>query len=730
MITPVRRVSLLPLALLVAFGTAWASGVIGTSLLAVDDHPGQYFRLWHVLHRGLAPWTWNPDWWMGFAEFQFYPPGFAYLGVAVHYLGLTSLSAVTVYQTLLWLIFLAPGITAFLLLSHLLPTGWLALPGALIVLTLSADTQSGVEGGVRIGMIAARLGWALLPLLAYFVVRWADLGAVNPGVGGKRTRQTIDPTDSEGSPSSSEAARPSDPATPRREEEESDSCQPALPRGVERAQATNRAGRALLKSEAAARPAGRWGNSLAIALTLAAIVLSHPAHAPAGVLYVFLGALLTPGAKRPRLLEALVVMLLTVGLTAFWLLPLLAHLKEARGLAWGDSAVVALRRSFTAGPLPSGLLLLGAASLAVKRDRAAILLVLFVPLMLGVIGLDRSDFLPANRLLDSVWLGLALAAGLGLGRWVATLWERQTRVGWVAATAIGGLVVALAAMDPRTVALWPTRSQWPTLAELITQLRLPELWRLLDGAPPGRVLFVRSSIPLHPAPPGARGTHPWYRAHSHVTSLTPLATGRPIINGTFTHSAALAALAYRGSLAREPVRKLVEQLDGERLFGVPLATMPRETLDRFIKLFGVTAVVMLTEDEGGFPALEQNPRFRRERAWPHVVFVGADAVSLPRGVAPGHWRVDVSGAPDRWVSARVAYSPLWTARAGSGALAVRRGDSGDLEVRLPSSSAQTIDIVYRPGRVELVGTILTALTLLAGLGFVVLTKLYTRNKRA
>src|SRR5439155_9811375 len=51
---------------------------------------------------------------------------------------------------------------------------WLALPGSLVALTLSTGVASGVEGGVHIGMLPARLGWALLPLLALVLIRWAD----------------------------------------------------------------------------------------------------------------------------------------------------------------------------------------------------------------------------------------------------------------------------------------------------------------------------------------------------------------------------------------------------------------------------------------------------------------------------------------------------------------------------------------------------------------------------
>jgi len=43
--------------------------------------------------------------------------------------------------------------------------------GAFVALTLSAGLASGVDGGVRTGMVGARLAWALLPLLLWLLAR-------------------------------------------------------------------------------------------------------------------------------------------------------------------------------------------------------------------------------------------------------------------------------------------------------------------------------------------------------------------------------------------------------------------------------------------------------------------------------------------------------------------------------------------------------------------------------
>src|SRR5437660_1755515 len=217
----VARSRLVPLALLLAYGLGFGASAFGFTLPAFDDHPGQVYRLWHVLTRGPAPWAWNPGWWTGYPEMQFYPPGFFYVGLLLRWLSLGALSPNLIYQVLLWLTWLAPGVTVYVLLLRAIGNGWLALPGSLVALTLSTGVASGVEGGVHIGMLPARLGWALLPLLALVLIRWAD----------------------------DEGSRP-------------------------------------------------WGLAL---ISLAAIVVTHPAHVPAAAVLVLVTALSAPGSRARRL---------------------------------------------------------------------------------------------------------------------------------------------------------------------------------------------------------------------------------------------------------------------------------------------------------------------------------------------------------------------------------------------------------------------------------------------
>jgi hypothetical protein len=624
----VRRATLAPFALLVGYGVAFGAAALGTSLLAFDDHPGQLYRVWHVVTRGWAPWAWNPGWWAGYPELQFYPPGFPYAAALLHHASLGALSVPASYQTMLWLAYLAPGVTAWLALTRVLGDGWLALPGAFVALTLAAGVASGVEGGVRWGMVSARLGWALLPLLVVAVAGWS------------------------------------------------------------------------------ARPRRAGGAAAAL---LVAIVLFHPAHLPTALAVVALGAV---AAGRAAMRDAAATLAVAALGTAFWTLPLLARLDNARPLAWGSLS------AREAAEQPLALALVGLALLALSRAPAgpaaghqvvarlpwvALAVVLGDALVAEPLGVR---WLPANRVVDGAWLAFALAGGSGTAvaiAWAARRWRIPRPP--LALAAVAALVVL--SLPGRTLALWPRSLDWPAYEATARGLRLDAFWRALHALPDGRVLFVRSAVPL------VYGTA-WYRPHTHVTSLTPLAAGRPIVHGTFTHPSPVAALVYRGSAARGPITRLAEQLDGESLFGRPLADLDGPTFRGHADALGVSVLAALDDDAPALRTLLASGELARRVDSPPFVLYARSAAPPPREVSRDRWQVELAGAAGQWVSARVAYYPLWRAELDGMALPVRRGARGELEVRLPQPRA-TVEMRYAAGFPERAGLVVSALAAVAGL---------------
>lgn len=616
---------LAPLFLLLGFGVAFAAKTFGGSMLGFDDHPGQLYRLWHVMTSGPAPWAWNRGWWAGYPELQFYPPGAAYLAALVAWPAQGVLSLESAYLSVLWLTYLLPGVTTYVAVARLAGNGWLALPAGFVALTLDAGVASGVEGGVHIGMIGARLAWALLPVLLWALVPWID---------------------------------------------------------------------------------GERPMSIGVPFIVAAIVLLHPAQLPTAVALVVLAACVRP-PRRSRSLDALGALGSAAALTAFWTLPLVARLAETRALAWGTLGTAEMTR-----PLPLVLLGLAAAGLLGRlavfpSERVALW---WLPAAAALTLVDRFaleplgvHFLPSDRVADGAWMALIIAASVSGARLAQRLPAAVPAAAVAAATV---LVLAVLSLRGATLTLRTDVAPWPSLRSIERGLRLLDFWTALSRLPDGRALFVRSGVPL------VHGAD-WWRPHTHATALTPIASGRDIVHGTFTHPAPIAALVYRGDAGRAAIRDLAEQLDGQELFGEPLhAIDPARFASRADRL-GIVAVIALEDDVTELAWLPERTAFRRRITLaPFTIFVRENPVALPTTGDGQSWRITLAGEVGAWVPVRMAYYPLWRADADGERLEKRRGEDGILEVRL-TQPLQTVALRYSAGVPEILGVAVTAAALVA-----------------
>jgi hypothetical protein len=615
--------SLLPAVLLAAGGLAFAGAALGRGPLGGDDHPGQLYRFFHAAR---APWGWSAGWWAGYPELGYYPPGAAWLGALIE---LAAPGPERAYQVLLWIAYLAPGFGAYALLRRATGDAWLALPGAVIVLTLSAGCRSGVEEGLRWGLVASRLAWALLPVLGLTLLRWLSQTAPPP---------------------------------------------------------------------------------VTSALLVAAVALTHPAQLPAAAVLLVSAALLGPGPRRRRLAGAVAIVGLGLSLAAFWLVPLVVHLDMARPLAWGDRSLTGLARRLLDYPVLG--ILAAALALTVSARRAARpaperWLLAQAPAMAAVVVADALLlapagvlWLPADRVADGLWLALALGSAPALAS-MARLGGRP----WPRLAALGALAllpVLAAGRDEPGLTLWPRPGQWPTLGEVVRGLRMETLWQALGEAPPGRVLFLRSAVPLAYRPE-------WWRPHSHVTALTPARAGREIVGGTFTHPSPLAALFYTGSPdARSAV--LAEELDGRVLLGEPLERLNPARFAEVARRLRVSVVVALDEDAGRLGFLGGAADFRPwRRLGPFLLFVAPEPRPLPEPLSGwvAAYRVRVEAGPG-WSEPGLAWSPLWRAEGPAGPLPTRRSALGLLEVRRPPGPGPVV-LRHGPGPAEWLGLGLSAM---------------------
>jgi hypothetical protein len=420
--------------LLVAYGGAFAAVAFGSGLPAYDDHPGQFFRLWHALERSFPAghWTadWNPDWWGGYPELQFYPPGFVLAGAALRLLALWQLPVEVVYRLLAGLVLLLPGLSTYFLLARVLEDRWLALPPAFVALTLSATLGSGVEQSVRWGMLTSRLSLGLLPFLAL---------ALRPWLEHRRVPVWAPPA-------------------------------------------------------AAAVVLAHPANLPAVVVLLVLATLGALAAAPGwrttvqGAAVAGLAALLTAFWTLPFLVRRSWMVPLAWGdstLTALlaevWARPLLVGAALAAPLAW--VAVGLHRRLFGAflAALPVVLAGMVVGDVALfSRGWSAI----------------EPDRVHDALVLATVWAG-GLGAGVLLARVIPATGAARPAVA-LAIIGLAALVEGEAARGPSreaTLSLWPRAADWPTVAAVTDAGGLDRLWSVLRGKP-DRVLFLTSSVRL------------------------------------------------------------------------------------------------------------------------------------------------------------------------------------------------------------------------------------------
>jgi len=316
-------------------------------------------------------------------------------------------------------------------------------------------------------------------------------------------------------------------------------------------------------------------------------------------------------------------------------------------------------------------------------------------------------WLPADRLVDTLLLALIIGASIAL----AELTRRRSIP--TMAAALAAIAACLALAEPGrpepTLTLWPSArpTDWPDAQAVVAGARLDALWSALARAPAGRVLFVRSSVPL-------AGPPEWGRPHSHATALTPLRAGREIVNGTFTHPAPLAGLVATGSAANRPITTLVERRDGVTLFGRPLAELGAGEFEALAARLRLSAVVALVEDAAHVGFVEADPAFAGpSRIGPFLVFFARAPRPMPERRGLQEWVVPTDDAHAPWVATGLAYSPLWRASAGGRPLAVRRDDLGLLDVEAPPGPAAQIHLVHAAGPAEWAGLAVSAASVLA-----------------
>jgi hypothetical protein len=165
--------SLAALAALVGLALAACGFLLGDDLFIYGDNPGQFMRLWYPVRVSGSLLGWNPLWYAGYPELQFYPPGFVMLGWALDALTLGQLSPFALYELLLFVAYVLPGLSLYALVSGVTRRRWAGLVSG--GLGLLFPELWGGAGAVFVGLVAERLAFGLVPLV--MLAGWRALHA-------------------------------------------------------------------------------------------------------------------------------------------------------------------------------------------------------------------------------------------------------------------------------------------------------------------------------------------------------------------------------------------------------------------------------------------------------------------------------------------------------------------------------------------------------------------------
>ena len=641
--------------LLFLAAAAWlaARNYVLSSLFIWGDHPGQFMRFWYPAAVSLPKYNrvldWNPLWYAGYPELQFYPPGHALVGLALNAITLGLLSPERVYNLIPAVALVLPMFTTFAFLRvALAPAGCGASRVAGLVAAALALTFTPMWGGanaVPIGLMGERLAFGIVPMV--LLAGWKLVERPN----GRRLAVAaallallllLHPFHA---PAAVIAV-----------------CGYALAQWLT-------SGRAA----AVWRPGARWP-WLAGWLLLAV-----------GFTAWWLAPLV---ARQTPYSAALLRTTLEQTLDWFKFNPIIPNLLIAAIPALVLLAHKDWRVRSTVGVLA---LLIPTLVVIVLLDFA----ILF----------DRLNFtaLDPIRFIAEYYMAFILLTGAAAG-------AVTSRYLWRAPLLATGLVVLLVVvLRPVAVQAWadlPYITGVPkesTKDGLFAHPAFDGLWQVLteDPAADGRVLFTsyytRVTWPDGQTTPTA------------IKAMTPYLTGRETMGGTFSHWSPGARLLWVGDPWAKLLPAQVELEDDQRMLGIPWSEMSDATLLAAVRALNVTTIVADMDDTNARGMLDAAPHF--QRFWENSHFAlyhvldttpawveaeGAEASLVEREARQWVIRVDRASAGAS-LTAKMAYYPLWRADAGGQRLEVAPDRYGMQQIALPPGDSYTVTLAYCEG---------------------------------
>ncbi|MCC6456528.1 MAG: hypothetical protein IT328_16350 [Caldilineaceae bacterium] len=648
---------------------AWATThqFLRDTLFVWGDHPGQFMRFWYPLTHAIPQsghWLWgilgwNPTWYAGYPELQFYPPGTTLLGIFLHYLTLGKRTPEQIYNLIPALAFCLPLFTCYAFLRITLsPLGQLpsTLAGlAAAFLAISLKPMWGGIDGVVIGLMGERLAFGFAPLVLLSGWRLVEMPTFR--------RLAI----------------------------------AAL----------------LLSFLLLLHPF--HAPALVVAITLYALLRQNWRQPNAATLLASLGRQALWLASWLLLAVGLVCWWVVPLLVRYT--PYAAALVRAtpdQVITWFDAG----RIEWLWFAALMALMLLAQRHPRVEGTVAT--LAILAPLLVaGIYFNDRVLVARLNitvldpiRFIAEYYLALILLVGCAVGAVTSHfLW----RIPWLALICSTIVVVTL---TPYIEQAWPdlrTTIEVPLSSHQAGLLQHPAFdgyWEALSAdSTSGRIYFVPNYLFLTNQDGSITPTT--------FNSMTPYLIGREIIGGTFSHWSPIARWLWVGDPRAGLLPAQVEGGDNQQVFGKQWDEISDDELATNLRRLNVTTIVAGVNDLKARERLNSSPHFspywhndyfsiyhlaNTEGSW----FEAQGATAHLSERAPLRWviQIDQSSA-GATLLLKMAHYPLWRAQISSQPVPIIATADGLQQIQLPAGGPYTLEVTYREGSPEWTGLLIS-----------------------
>lgn len=469
---------------------------------------------------------------------------------------------------------------------------------------------------------------------------------------------------------------------------------------------------------------------------LAALLLMHPYQILLPI--AVLGLYILPQPDRwPGLRRLGLAILLALGLTAFWWLPLTVRYNTFIPLI--EAPLVEIQSNLRqmwlwlwGWLLPA--MLIGSLFRAKAQRRLRLALLLGGVGMFGFIFFSHYVLVEAwhiftfdpVRLITGVTFALVVGVALGLSElaWLIPRWLRRWRlepagwpclliVPWLAYTQVNGTY-----NFEKWIRHWqPAPNRTPIfLSEAEARYNFSAVWEVM-ATTPGRILFTSHYGLLFDVP-------------TTLKAAVPILTGREIIGGTFSHRTPVQSYLWTGRADPPVLRGKIEHQDDKALAGISWEKMTGETLLDLVHHYNITLIATTAADRQAQSFLNNSPHFRP--VWSNQLFtlyhpadyqpawVEAKQAAIQQvNYSPTALDIQVDNpTPPAELLVKISYHPLWQADIDGEAWPIYMNEHGLMQIPLPARNCQ-VHLRYRPGWPERTGALITWLTLAVGGGGVI-----------